>query len=430
VNERIVIFLSYQPNPTEKLHMKTLSLLILLFFCQFLIAQVPDGMVLIPSGTYIMGKNTPDPTDWQPEYQVAIDAFYLDKCEVTNKEYFEFCQKTKNPLPEFWGSPVFKCSLDYPDHPVTGISYSDAVKYAKWAGKRLPTEAEWEYASRAGLQKGNFPWGDQVDSTFANYGKKYKSTMKVGSFKPNAFGLFDMSGNVWEWTSDNYSHDYYRNSPSQNPKGPDAGRFKVIRGGSWHSGAMCIQTYYRNGLSASWIDFAVGFRCAKDSPGVYSQERNDPKSVLSSFLENSFNGKYLGWTANSADSLRLQASDYIDKIRSFNKPFIIEQGDNCFFVKSYSLDSIRLIRDYAFGYVTLDAVAGGYVLDRLKMLPQKVNKTYLLTCKNSNWYVLAETKFWFTSIKAYTRWAENYLSDITRTEGSEYKNNVRNKLSL
>jgi len=72
-----------------------------------------------------------------------------------------------------------------------------------------------------------------------------------------------MGGNVWEWTMDNYGDDYYSNSPGQNPKGPDSGRFKVIRGGSWHSGAMCIQTYYRNGLSASWIDFAVGFRCVK-----------------------------------------------------------------------------------------------------------------------------------------------------------------------
>lgn len=244
--------------------MKTLSLLAVLSFCQFIYAQVPDEMVLIPSGSFTMGKNTPNPTDWQPEHQVLIDAFYLDKYEVTNKQYYEYCQKTKNPLPEFWGSSLFKCSLEYPDHPVVGISFSDADKYARWAGKRLPTEAEWEYAARAGMQNKNFPWGDQIDSSNANYGKRYKSTIKVGSFKPNAFGVFDMSGNVWEWTSDNYSDDYYSNSPSRNPEGPSSGRFKVIRGGSWHSGAMCVQTYYRNGLSASWVDFAVGFRCAKD----------------------------------------------------------------------------------------------------------------------------------------------------------------------
>jgi iron(II)-dependent oxidoreductase len=189
----------------------------------------------------------------------------MDKCEVTNKQYYEFCKMTGNPLPEFWGSSQFKCSLEYPDHPVVGVSFSNAIKYASWAGKRLPTEAEWEYAARGGLPNSNYPWGNQIDSTSANYGKKYKTTLKVGSFKPNGYGLFDMGGNVWEWTMDNYGSDYYVNSPSQNPSGPNSGRFKVIRGGSWHSGAMCIQTYYRNGLSASWIDFAVGFRCVKNA---------------------------------------------------------------------------------------------------------------------------------------------------------------------
>jgi len=234
--------------------------------CQCLSAQTPDpNMVLIPSGEFTMGKNTSNPTDWQPEHKVVIEAFYLDKYEVTNRQYYEFCSQTHTPLPEFWGSSVCKCSLDFPDHPVVGVSNFDAAKYAKWAGKRLPTEAEWEYASRGGLQNSNYPWGNQIDSTYANYGKKYKTTLKVGSFSPNAFGLFDMAGNVWEWTSDNYGADYYSASPGQNPKGPETGRFKVIRGGSWHSGAMCLQTYYRNGLSASWIDFAVGFRCAKST---------------------------------------------------------------------------------------------------------------------------------------------------------------------
>jgi sulfatase modifying factor 1 len=245
--------------------MKTITLLTIIFLCKIMQGQTSEpDMVLISGGDFIMGKNSSNPTDWQPEHQVSINAFYMDKYEVTNKQYYEFCIQTKNPLPEFWGSSQFKCSLDYPDHPVVGVSCIDAEKYAKWTGKRLPTEAEWEYAARGGLQNKNFPWGNQIDSTKANYGKKYKTTLKVGTFKPNGYGLYDISGNVWEWTSDFYGDNYYINSPNKNPKGPPQGRFKVIRGGSWHSGGMCQQTYYRNGLPISWVDFAVGFRCVKD----------------------------------------------------------------------------------------------------------------------------------------------------------------------
>jgi hypothetical protein len=157
-------------------------------------------------------------------------------------------------------------------------------------------------------------------------------------------------------------------------------------------------------------------------------ERHDPRSVLSSFLENSFNGRYLGWTGNRNDSLRLVASDYYEKVKSLKKSFMIEQGDNCFFVKSYSLDSLQVINDYAFGYVTLDAITNGDVSDRLTIVPGKIQKTYLLITKNSNWYVLAETKYWYTSAKAYINWAEKYLSDKTRFEGPEYRDNVKNNL--
>jgi len=246
--------------------MKTRLLLLTFLICNPVHSQVKDpDMILIPGGEFTMGKNTNTPTDWQPEHKVVIDAFYMDQYEVTNKQYYEFCKETNNSLPEFWGLSQFKCSLEYPDHPVVGVSFIDAFRYAKWAGKRLPSEAEWEFAARGGLPDSNFPWGNQIDSTFVNYGKKYKTTLKVGTFKPNGYELYDMAGNVWEWTSDNYGDNYYSDSPNQNPKGPVNGRFKVIRGGSWHSGAMCVQTYYRNGLSPSWIDFAVGFRCAKNT---------------------------------------------------------------------------------------------------------------------------------------------------------------------
>jgi iron(II)-dependent oxidoreductase len=220
-------------------------------------------MVLIPKGEFTMGKNTANPSDWSPAHKVEIDSFYLDKYEVTNKEYFDFCQSTGHPLPEFWGIKEFKSGLEFGLFPVVGVNFFDAEKYSKWAGKRLPTEAEWEYASRGGLIDKNFPTGDQVDSTMVNFGNKKRGVVKTGSYQPNGYNLYDMAGNVWEWVSDYYGSEYYKVSPTENPKGPESGRFKVIRGGSFHSGGMCVQNYFRNGLSPSWVDFAVGFRCAK-----------------------------------------------------------------------------------------------------------------------------------------------------------------------
>jgi iron(II)-dependent oxidoreductase len=245
--------------------MKALFIFLLSVFCGVCSAQADNSeMALIPAGEFTMGKNTPNPTDWQPEHKVKMKAFYMDKYEVTNKQYYEFCISTKTPLPQFWDMKEFRSGLEFADYPVVGVSYIDAEKYAKWKGKRLPTEAEWEYAARGGLEGKNFPLGDMADSTTINFGRKYKGILKSGSFPANGYGLFDITGNVWEWTSDFYDAGYYAISTNENPPGPERGRFKVIRGGSWHSGAMCVQTYYRNGLPTSWVDFAVGFRCVQD----------------------------------------------------------------------------------------------------------------------------------------------------------------------
>lgn len=245
--------------------MKNILVFLALIISNYAASQkAENSMVLIPSGEFTMGKNTTTPSDWQPEHNVRVNSFYMDKYEVSNQEYYNFCTATKNPFPQFWGMKEFKSGLDFPDFPVVGVSYADAEKYARWSGKRLPTEAEWEYAARGGMTGKNYPWGDTADSTLVNYGRKYKGILKVGSFPPNGYGLYDITGNVWEWTSDFYDSNYYSSSPVENPKGSERGRFKVIRGGSWHSGAMCVQTYYRNGLPPSWVDFAVGFRCVKE----------------------------------------------------------------------------------------------------------------------------------------------------------------------
>lgn len=245
--------------------MKTFCTIVLFAISVSLYAQQNTlvDMVLIPGGEFRMGKNSANPSDFHPEHEVVIDSFYMDQHEVTNLEYYEFCTATNHTLPIFWGMTAFRCGLDFPDHPVVGVSYIDALQYAVWAHKRLPTEAEWEYAARGGLTDRDYPNGNEIDSTMANYGKRYKGIIEVGSFSPNNFGLYDMAGNVWEWTGDNYQENYYAVSPQMNPRGPERSRFKVIRGGSWHSGAMCNRTYYRNGLPSNWVDFAVGFRCVR-----------------------------------------------------------------------------------------------------------------------------------------------------------------------
>lgn len=178
----------------------------------------------------------------------------------------------------------FRCGPDYPNHPVVGVNWHDAVEYASWCGMRLPTEAEWEYAARGGLTGMNYPNGDTLDPTDGNFNRSEKrGPVAVGSYPPNGFGLYDMQGNVVEWVWDYYDADYYSSSSVENPRGlepvkfrPEPVRFHVIRGGGWHSGLYCNRVYYRNALPANWVDFNVGFRCVKDmsshaDPGAEAQ---------------------------------------------------------------------------------------------------------------------------------------------------------------
>lgn len=220
-------------------------------------------MVLIPAGQYYMGQDD----DWDgTQHLLHIDAFYIDRHEVTNSLYHAFCMETGHRLPEFWGMDAFRSGPRFPDHPVVGVSYRDAEAYAEWAGKRLPTEAEWEYAARGGLDRKKFVYGDTLDPSMGNYWNSGNENglKPVGSYTANGYGLHDMLGNVSEWVADYYDRDYYSVSPPENPKGPETGKFRVIRGGGWHTGPGCARVTYRNALLAGWVDFSVGFRCAKD----------------------------------------------------------------------------------------------------------------------------------------------------------------------
>lgn len=219
-------------------------------------------MVLIPDSEFLMGSGRGKDS---PVHKVYVDSFYIDKYEVTSAQYLAFCETTGHRLPMFWGMDGFRCGLDYPNHPVVTVNWVDAKVYAKWCGKRLPTEAEWEYAARGGLVGMNYPSGNTLAPSDGNYSKSDKrGSVAVGSYSPNGFGLCDMQGNVVEWVADWYDPTYYSSSPTENPAGPDAGKFKVIRGGGWHSGPSCNAVHFRNALPPGWLDFNVGFRCAKD----------------------------------------------------------------------------------------------------------------------------------------------------------------------
>jgi iron(II)-dependent oxidoreductase len=228
--------------------------------------ETKEGMVLIPGGEYMIGKDVEGGSSTSPAHKVKLSPFYIDKYEVTNKEYKKFCDETGHRLPEFWNTATFRSGENFPNYPVVGITHWDAMKYAEWAGKRLPTEAEWECAARGGLLEMNYPNGDEWAREKAEQeeGNWFNLIHPVGTYAPNGYGLYDMAGNVWEWVYDSYSADYYSNSEYENPKGPEIGGNKVIRGGSWHSGPGCKRVYYRKGLISGWNDFAVGFRCVKD----------------------------------------------------------------------------------------------------------------------------------------------------------------------
>ncbi len=222
---------------------------------------VPEGMAYIPGGVFDMGREGSH--DASPIHEVEVGAFYMDIHEVTNAEYKVFCDSTGHRLPEFWDVEKYRCGGNFPEHPVVGVSRNDAATFAEWAGKRLPSEAEWEFAARGGLEDMPYPLGEELQDHQANFGKK-SGLVPVGRYEANGYGLFDMGGNVWEWVHDRYDPRYYSESPRENPMGPESGGLVVIRGGGWYSGPGCLRVDRRGALSPGWVDFAVGFRCARD----------------------------------------------------------------------------------------------------------------------------------------------------------------------
>lgn len=294
-----------------------------------------NEMVLIKGGKFTMGSEDPSFLDALPLHKVIVDDFWMDEHEVTNAQFAEFVKATgyrtvaemelnpdefpgvakedlvpgsavfsppnvdvslENPMQWWryvkgasWKNPLGNSSVFEPNKPAVHLSYTDAEAYAKWAGKRLPTEAEWEYAARAGKEKqpyywgtelkpdgkwkanifqGNFPFSDSAEDGF-------QGVADVKSFEPNSFGLYDMDGNVWEWCSDYYRPDYYQNSPSENPKGPNDSFDpqepnlikRVQRGGSFLCSDDYCNRYKAGSRGKGEINSGsnnLGFRCVKN----------------------------------------------------------------------------------------------------------------------------------------------------------------------
>lgn len=264
---------------------------------------IKQEMILIKEGDFLRGtKETgkiPEINE-MPQYSVWLTAFYIDKYEVTNAMYKQFVDTKGHKPPRHWVDG--KITIDQEDHPVIYVSWEDAVAYARWIGKRLPTEAEWERAAR-GTEGQNYPWGNEFDSVKCRGAlSNIRDTAAVNEYEDGVSpaGCYHMVGNVWEWVQDRYDWRYYKRDPSpdENPTGPaddepiyfcpehsvqikpdkcsatgcdkeleEKKRFpeRVIRGGSWMEKPEDLRCAKRTSFSEDYTSFKIGFRCAKDA---------------------------------------------------------------------------------------------------------------------------------------------------------------------
>jgi formylglycine-generating enzyme required for sulfatase activity len=241
-------------------------------------------MIQIPAGFFVRGEGVPpktrkrrkSPKDNLPVRRIYLDDFRIDKFEVTNSAYARFATEVGHPTPNLsrrvrpWGGNWSRFTWGgrkpppgSSDLPVSLVSWFDAEAYCAWAGKRLPTEAEWEKAAR-GSEGLTFPWGNDFSLGTANFGKKHEGPLPVGSFPidKSPYGVMDMAGNVAEWVSDYYHPSYYSRAPERNPTGPKRGSLRVVRGGFWREPELRIRTDRRWQGIPSAKHGGVGFRCA------------------------------------------------------------------------------------------------------------------------------------------------------------------------
>jgi formylglycine-generating enzyme len=248
--------------------------------------------VRIPAGEFVMGADDGD-DDARPAHKVHLDEFHIGIFPVTNDEYAWFVQETGHSPPAVGALPVMvppereqqfrvtASAFEWRDsrppaqrgsHPVTLIRFDDAVAYCQWLSARtgrifrLPTEAEWEKAARGRMSGKRYPWGDEIDVSRANFlpdpaTKSSRGTTPVGLYPANSFQLHDVIGNVWEWVGDWYAADYYETAQYLNPTGPELGRLRIVRGGSWvNDDVSMLRVSHRHSVPPDSYAYSIGFR--------------------------------------------------------------------------------------------------------------------------------------------------------------------------
>jgi serine/threonine-protein kinase len=234
----------------------------------------PVEEILIPAGSFQMGCDSSNSAEScnsneQPLHTVTLDAYTIDKYEVTNARYKVCVDAGGCTVPEsvnsYTRSPYYGTST-YANYPVIEVNWYQASAFCSWAGKRLPTEAEWEKAARGSGDTRKYPWGNQApNSGLLNFAWNVGDTTAVGAYPSGAspYGVMDMAGNVWEWVNDWYDGSYYSVSPSVNPQGPATGTYRVLRGGSWVFLDDVVRSACRNFDVPDFWHYSIGFRCVR-----------------------------------------------------------------------------------------------------------------------------------------------------------------------
>jgi formylglycine-generating enzyme required for sulfatase activity len=247
------------------------------------VSNAGDDMVLVPAGEFTMGRKAVDEfaacqkfgsdcnvtwfTDEEPVHKVSVNAFYIDKYEVTNALYKQCVDQGACDPPQASNSSThlnYYGNSEFDKYPVIYVTWNQAKAYCEWRGARLPTEAEWEKAAR-GTDGRMYPWGDNLDETFANFNYSVGDTTPVGSYEKgkSPYGAYDMAGNVWEWVnSQDRPYPYTPDDGRESPTGDD---LRVARGGSWGFVGVSVSSSYRYGFEATSSNLDLGFRCARDA---------------------------------------------------------------------------------------------------------------------------------------------------------------------